>query len=565
MDNNTTYDWSKRLNLVLGLFMVLGAALLFRLFQKQIVEHTTYIAQAEGQYIIKKELPADRGQIYASDMFPLATNKQYFQVLAVPANIKNPAETAQNLAPLLDISQEEIFSKINNDKNYVPPLKHSLSEEEGDKIAALKIRGIVVLPESTRFYPESELAAHVLGFVNDSGDGQYGIEGYFNDELKGSGGQITAEKDVLGRFFNIGQQTQPQNGSDYILTLDHNIQYQAEKILTQAVKKYQADSGSIVIMDPQTGKILAMAGEPAFDPNKFNEVSQNNQNVFNNPVIAKPWEPGSVFKPLIMAAAINEGKVQPDTEGVFSNMVTVDSYEIHTSTDQAYGRETMTQVLENSDNVAMVWVSEQLGKDLEYKYVKDYGFGRKSGIELDTESPGDVLDVKRWSNTQRATISFGQGIAVTPLQLAAAISSIANGGKLMKPYIVQEVIASDGRKDFRQPQEVKRVLNEDTAQKVRDMMVSVVVNGHGKKAAVSGYKVAGKTGTAQVPKPGGGYYTDRHIGSFIGFAPADDPKFVMLVRLDQPKNVDWAESSAAPTFGEMAKWLLDYLRVPPTQ
>jgi len=225
----------------------------------------------------------------------------------------------------------------------------------------------------------------------------------------------------------------------------------------------------------------------------------------------------------------------------------------------------MTQVLENSDNVAMVWISEQLGKELEYKYVKDYGFGRKTAIELDTEATGDVLDVKKWSNTQRATIAFGQGISVTPIQLITAAASIANGGKLMKPYIVSEISYADGNKDYHQPQEVKRVLNTDTANKVKDMMVSVVEKGHGKKAGVSGYKVAGKTGTAQVPNPGGGYYKDRHIGSFIGFAPADDPKFIMLVRLDQPKNAEWAESSAAPTFGTMAKWLLEYFRVPPSQ
>lgn len=562
MENNV---WSKRLNFILGLLIVLAAGLGFRLFQKQILQHSTYLAQAESQYIIKKDLPAQRGKIYASDMFPLAANKQFYQVLAIPRNIKNPDEVAEKLGPMLNLPQSEIFSTINNDKNYVPPLKHGLTEEEGDKIAELKLKGVIVLPESKRYYPEGQLAGHVLGFVNDSGNGQYGIEGFFDDELRGSGGEIFAEKDVLGRFFNIGQKTEPENGKSYLLTLDHNIQYQAENILEEAVKKYQADSGSIIIIDPQTGAILAMAGFPSFDPNKFNEVPESEQNVFNNSTIANAWEPGSVFKPLIMAAAINEGKVQPETEGVFSNVVTVDSYEIHTSTDQAYGKETMTQVLENSDNVAMVWVSEQLGKDLEYKYVKDYGFGRKSGIELDTEASGDVLDLKQWSNTQRATIAFGQGIAVTPIQLVTAMASIANGGKLMKSYIVSEVDNADGTKDIRQPQEVKRVLNTDVANKVKEMMVSVVEHGHGKKAAVSGYKVAGKTGTAQVPAPGGGYYKDRHIGSFAGFAPADDPKFVMLVRLDQPKNVEWAESSAAPTFGEMAAWLLDYFRVAPTQ
>jgi len=555
---------SKRLSLAFGLIVVVAAILTFRLFQKQVIEHEAYAASAENQYILKKELPAGRGKIYASDMFPLATNTQYYQVLAVPQNIKNPDQAAEELAPIIDIPKNEIFASINNDKQY-KLLKHGLTEEEGDKIAAMKIQGIMVLPEASRVYPEKTLAAQALGFVNKDGDGQYGIEGYFNDELKGSGGEIFAEKDIRGRLFNIGERIDPKNGADYILTIDHNIQYQAEAVLKKAVEKYQADSGLIVIMDPKTGGIYAIAGDPTYDPNKFNEVPQEEQSRFSIPAIASAWEPGSVFKPLIMAAAINEGKVTPETEGVFSNSVIVDSYEIHTATDQAFGKETMTQVLENSDNVAMVWVSEELGKEKEFQYLKDYGFGRKTGIELDTETEGKVLALKEWSNTQRATIAFGQGISVTPVQLVSAMASIANGGKIMKPYIVAETIDANGHKDIRGPQEIKKVLSEETAKKVADMMVSVVVNGHGKKAAVSGYRVAGKTGTAQVPKPGGGYYTDRHIGSFAGFAPADDPKFVMLVRLDQPKNVKWAEESAAPTFGEMAAWLLDYFRVPPQQ
>lgn len=547
-----------------GLIVIMVAILMFRLFQKQILEHASYVALAENQYILKKELPAQRGKIYASDMFPLATNTQYYQALAVPQNIKNPDQAAEELAPIIDIPKNEIFEQINNNKKY-KLLKHGLNEEEGDKIAALKIQGIMILPEAGRVYPEKSLAAQVLGFVNYENDGQYGMEGYFNEQLKGYGGEIFAEKDIRGRLFNIGQKIDPKNGSDYILTIDHNIQYQAEVILKKAVEKYQADSGLIIVMNPKTGAIYAMAGEPTYDPNKYNEVSQDQQSVYTISSIASAWEPGSVFKPLIMAAAINEGKVTPETEGVFSNSVTVDSYEIHTATDQAFGKETMTQVLENSDNVAMVWVSEQLGKEKEFQYLKDYGFGRKTGIELDTETEGKVLALKEWSNTQRATIAFGQGISVTPLQLSTAVSSIANGGKIMKPYIVSEVEDANGHKDIRGSQEIKQVLSAETAKKVAEMMVSVVVNGHGKKAAVPGYRVAGKTGTAQVPKPGGGYYTDRHIGSFIGFAPADDPKFVMLVRLDQPKNVDWAESSAAPTFGEMAAWLLDYFRVPPAE
>lgn len=551
-----------RLNIVIGLVIVLACGLFFRLFQKQVLEHTTYLAQAEDQYIIKKELTAERGKIYASDMFPLATNRQYYQVLAVPRNIKNPDDVAEKLAPIILVKKSDIFETINNDKNYVPPLKHGLTEEEGDKIAGLKLRGVIVLPESKRYYPENELAAQVLGFVNNLGEGQYGVEGYFNDQLKGFGGEIYAEKDTRGRLFNIGEKIEPKDGTEYILTLDHNIQYQAEQVLNQAVEDYQADSGFIGVMDPKTGAVIAMAGSPSFDPNKYNEVPKENQDVFNHPGITAAYEPGSVFKPLVMAAAINEGKVQPETEETFSNFVTVDSYEIHTATDEAYGKETMTQVMENSDNVAMVWISDQLGKDLEYQYIKDYGFGRKSGIEMDTEATGSVLEVKKWSNTQRATISFGQGISVTPIQLMTAYSVIANGGKLYKPYIISEFRSSDGRTDKTQSQEIKRVINTDTSEKMKNMLVSVVENGHGKKAGVEGYKVAGKTGTAQIPTPSGGYYDDRHIGSFAGFAPAKDPKFVMLVRLDQPKNVKWAEESAAPVFGKMAKYLLDYYRVP---
>jgi len=321
MENNNF--WGKRLNFTIGFIVVIAAILGFRLFQKQVLEHATYLASAQDQYIIKKDLPAQRGKIYSSDMFPLATNRQYFQVLAVPKNIKNPDEVADKLAKILGLTKNEIFNLINNDKNYIPPLKHGLSEEEGDKIADLKLRGILVLPESRRFYPENQLASHILGFVNNSSEGQYGIEGFFDEELRGYGGEISAEKDIRGRLFSIGDKIEPTNGADYVLTIDKNIQYKAENVLQEAVKEFKADSGSITIMDPKTGAIIAMAGEPSFDPNKFSEVAKEDQDVFNNSTIVSAWEPGSVFKPLIMAAAINEGKVQPDTEGVFSNMVTV--------------------------------------------------------------------------------------------------------------------------------------------------------------------------------------------------------------------------------------------------
>lgn len=537
----------------------------YRLFQKQITEHSNYLVQAANQFMIKSDVPASRGKIYFSDMFPAATNTTMYQVLVVPIQVKDKEGTAEKLAKILDLDEKELFEKINNEKYYVPPLKHRLSEEDGQKIADLKLQGVVVTPESIRYYPEGQLASQVLGFVDASGDGKYGLEGYFNEQLKGIGGEIYGEKDTKGRVFDINSELQPRDGTSYVLTLDRDIQYKAEEILSKAVEDYEADSGNMIITDPKTGKILAMANAPTFDPNAYNKVPTAEQSVFNNPAISNAWEPGSVFKPLVMSAAIDDGKVEPDTENVFGNYVTINGYEIHTSTNEAYGRETMTQVLENSDNVAMTWVADLLGKETMYKYLQNFGFGKKIGIELDTETGGELDNYKRWSDVQQATISFGQGITASPLQVLNATSAIANDGKLMQTYIVDKILDYSGKEEPHQSKVIGQVIKPETAKKVTEMMVSVVEKGHGKKAGVEGYRVAGKTGTAQVAKPGGGYYEDRHVGSFVGFAPADDPKFAIIVKLDNPKNVEWAESSAAPTFGEMAKWLLNYFGIQPTE
>jgi len=245
-------------------------------------------------------------------------------------------------------------------------------------------------------------------------------------------------------------------------------------------------------------------------------------------------------------------------------MVTVQGYKIHTAQDKAFGRETMTQVLENSDNVAMVWVSEKMENSQMYQYFENFGFGKKTGIEMDTETPGLLRPLAQWRPVNKATAAFGQGISITPLQMISALGTIANKGKLLKPKIVDKIIYSDGKEEPVTTQEVRQVIKEDTANKIVAMMVSVVERGHGKKAQVEGYKVAGKTGTAQVANPAGGYFTDRSIGSFGGFFPASDPQIVMLVRLDNPKNVEFAESSAAPLFGEIAKWLVNYSKIAPT-
>lgn len=559
--------WQKRINVLLGIFILIGLFFGYRLFSKQVLEHGEYKAQAESQYGVTKEVPANRGKIYASDLFPLATNTRLYELWVVPRQIKDndKMNVATKLAPFVEKPAKDIYDQINNDKYYIPPLKKKIEEEEAKQIEELNLNGVSLVPVSVRVHPEGQLASQVLGFVDASNEGRYGLESYYNDELKGIGGEIFGKKDTKGRLFDIAESLLPKNGTDFVLTLDHNIQYESEIVLEKAVKDYEADSGSLVILDPPTGKVLAMSNFPTYNPDEYNLVPSEEQSVFNNESISSAWEPGSIFKPLIMAAAIDLGLVEPETTEYFSSSIKVDSYEISTSTKEAYGEETMTQVLENSDNVAMVWLSEKIGKEKMYEYVKQYGFGRKSGIELDNESAGKVDDVKTWSNTQRATISFGQGMTSTPLQMVVAINTIANKGKLMQPYIIEKAVSSNGKEEITQPKELTTVISSETAAKVAGMMVSVVEHGHGKKAAVDGYKVAGKTGTAQVAKPGGGYYTDRHIGSFVGFAPVTDPKFTMIVRLNNPKAVEWAEGSAAPAFGEMAQWLLDYFRVVPNE
>ncbi|MCL5795491.1 MAG: penicillin-binding protein 2 [Patescibacteria group bacterium] len=565
-----TDDWLKRINILMGIIFVTGAILLIRLFQQGVIENSKYVALAKDQHTVVKNLEPKRGEILTNDFadgekYPLATNIEKYDVNVIPKNVKNKEKIAEVLSPLLEIGKNEIFDKINNDKLYIPPLKKKIEKDLAQKIMDLNLEGVVITSEDVRYYPEGDFASQLLGFVNAENIGNYGIEGYYDSVLKGEGGKVKAEKDAWGRLISINQPQNIRDGSSLLLTVDHNVQYQVEAKLKEAMERYSADNGSIIVMNPKTGGILAMASYPSYDPNKFNEVATDKQDVFINPAISKVWEPGSILKSMTMGAGLDTKKVEPDTEDVFSNMTVVQGYEIHTAQDKAFGRETMTQVLENSDNVAMVWLADKIGNDELYKYLEKFGFNSKTGIDLSGETNGTMAKLSSWRDITRATISFGQGISLTPLQVLAAYAVIANSGKFVTPYIVDKIIKENGEIITTQPKIGQEVISADNAAKLGGMLVSVVENGHGKKAQVPGYNVAGKTGTAQIPKPEGGYYEDRHVGSFAGFLPAEDPKFAMIVRLENPKNVEWAESSAAPIFGEIAQWLVNYYQIKPTK
>ncbi len=438
----------------------------------------------------------------------------------------------------------------------------------------LRLNGIAFMLKLGRYYPENNIGSHILGFVGYAGDGgeergRYGLEGFFNDELSGKSGSIKIGRGAGGDLIIINDREyqKPIDGSDIILTVNKTIQFTACSELNKTASKYDADGGTIIIMEPRTGAILAMCSWPDYDPNNYNKVE--NINVYNNPAIFSEYEPGSIFKSITMAAALDSGKVTPETVYKDNGEIMIkgwpkpirnSDYETH----GGWGVVSMNIVLAESLNTGAIFAMRQIGADVFARYVKDFGFGEKSGIELETESAGDIRNLlaKRIKPVDAAVASFGQGITVTPLQMTVAYAAIANGGILMKPYLAREIIHPDGVKYITQPKQVKRVISERAATLLSGMLVNVVENGHAKRAAVSGYYVAGKTGTAQVAATHKKGYSDKTIHTFVGFAPVEDPKFVMLVKLDNPKGVKYSASSAAPLFGKIAEFLLNYLEVP---
>lgn len=438
------------------------------------------------------------------------------------------------------------------------------------KSTIITINGLGQSSRDYRYYPEKNIGANMLGFVsleNDDdliGRGQYGLEGAFDDILMGRTGSMKGERSANKTTILQGRDYQQQtNGSDLILTIDRSIQNIACSKLLATVAKHQADSGSVIIINPKTGAILAMCSAPDFDPNNFQLVKDLRQ--FNNQPTFEAYEPGSIFKAITMAIGIDQGKVTPQTTYNDAGSVMVGKNKINNSDFKGRGVVNMVRVLQDSLNTGMVYILNRLGIDVFRDSLKKFGFGRPTGIELESESPGNLNNLYRkfGQEINAATASFGQGINVTTLQMAMAFGALANDGKLMKPYLVEEIVAPDGSRIKAEPQLVEQVVSPQAARTVGGMLVNVVEDGHGKKAKVDGYYVAGKTGTAQVPsKDGRGYLTNINIGSFAGYAPVEDPIFVMVVRIDHPRGVVWAESSAAPLFGEIANFILKYKQVP---
>jgi stage V sporulation protein D (sporulation-specific penicillin-binding protein) len=569
----------KRLVLLVYFFSFCTIIIIGKLFDFQVLKFDFYSALASDQQDIYQKLFPERGSIYIKDkndpifneeenLYPLALNKDYNLVYAQPSSLKKtPEEVAKILAPLLDLKEDELISKLAKKDDPYEPLKHKVEDSLAEQIKNLNLAGIKITKETFRYYPEKNIGANVLGFVGFDKDGlkrgQYGVEGYFDKDLSGVMGEIQSEKDISGRLISIGEKkfVRAQDGSDIVLTIDKTLEYEICNQFNEHAKTIEADNGSLIVMDPKSGAILTMCSYPDFDPNEYNKV--DNLGVYNNLGVTEPYEIGSIFKAVTMAAGLDLGVITPDTTYIDEGQRTIDDFTIRDWDKVAHGKQTMTEVLQHSLNLGTIFVEEQMDKKDFKRYVEKFGFGQKTGIQLDNEAAGNIDSLKKKGEIWTATASFGQGITATALQMAQAYSAIANGGKLVKPYIVDEIRTSDGTIIKNSTAKPVQVIASKTATLLTGMLVNVVERGEGTMAKVPGYYIAGKTGTAQIPDYKYGGYSNRTNHSFIGFAPIEDPAYVMIIKFENPKKGSFASVTCAPLFSRISKFILNYYHIMP--
>ncbi len=562
------------LRLVSVLTLLIAFIIVAKLFILQVVEGKYYSVLAMNNHEIYKQLYPHRGSIFFQDTrsktkeYPAAVNRQYYLLYAVPRDIPltQVSSTADILSGILNYTPEEkslLAAKLSKANDPYEPLAKKISEDLRNQIQAANLAGINTIGQEFRYYPEINLGANILGFVgqNQEGNlfGRYGIEGFWNKNLTGKSGFLAGERGALGSLIPLAGRTlkQAEDGTDILLTIDRNLQYKACERLREGYEKYKAKSAALVLMDPKTGAILSMCSLPDFDPNNYSDVKD--VGVYNNTSVFTPYEPGSVFKSIIMAAALDLNLVSPFTTYTDTGERIINGHKIHNALNKTYGLSTMTNVLESSINTGMIWVAEKIGQTRFKEYVEKFGFGKKTGIGLDTENSGDISSLNKTAEVYNAVGSFGQGFTATPLQLVTAYAALANGGKMPKPYIIEEIRHMNGRVEKTEPQ-TEVVISPNAAKLITAMLISVIEHGHSQSVKLSGYYLAGKTGTAQIASRGE-YAADDTNHTFIGYFPASDPKLVLLVKYESPQ-ANWAESTAAPVFKDVAKFSLDYYGIP---
>jgi cell division protein FtsI/penicillin-binding protein 2 len=565
-----------------GLILILFSGMLWRSFSLQVLGYEKYKENAERQHTSELKTVGKRGAIYSKDfksgeLFPMAVNKTVYDVIVDPNILRNQGEAFQNVALeelkkfFPEVGEDKITESIAKQNDSYELLIKDVDEQKMEELKSILTQkkllknGINFEPHQRRFYPEGQFASHVLGFVrkDDAGKGQYGLEQFYNEFLNGVAGYEKKLKDNSGVWIPIedkeGQKA--EDGMDLVLTIDPTVQFKMEETLAKLSEDFKPKTALGIVMNPNTGEIYAMASNPNFDPNKYFEVED--VGLFLNPIVSSTYEPGSIFKPLTMSMGIDTGVVVPTTTYYDKGTLAINDFNISNVDEKSYGTQTMYNVLEKSLNTGVVFVGNKLGRDTFKQYLEKFRINQTTGVDLPGEIAGnfDNLTQQHVRDIHFATATYGQGVAVTPIEMLTAFNSLVNGGKLMKPFLVSEKKSPSGDIIKTEPEVLDTILSTETSNTMKDMLVSVVQNGHPKKAGVEGFLIGGKTGTAQKASVGG--YSEDTVQSFVEFATLSNPKFSMLIMLDSPIGARFADSSVVPASHELNKFLLTHFEMIP--
>ncbi len=550
----------KRVALLFLVVALIMCGLVGRLVYVQFFRSSWLLENAVDQRVRDIPVEAKRGPIYDRNGKELAVSVNMESVYAIPVEIKDKEETAAQLAAILELDKEKLQKRLNQSSALVW-VRRKIPVEQAQKIKALNLPGVGLTQESKRYYPDGVLAAHVLGFSGIDSQGLEGIEATYDTNLKGQKGRIVIEYDAGGR--EIPNATHkyipPQDGDIVYLTIDKVIQFIAERELDRVMRETQAVGATIIAMNPQTGEILALANRPGYDPNHYGDYAPN---LWRNIALSNSYEPGSTFKIMTVAAGLQEKAVRQTDPFFDPGYAEVQGRRIRCWKPGGHGSQTFLEVVKNSCNPGFIAVGLRLGTEIFYNYLEAFGFGKTTDIDLPGEAKGIMIQRAKAKPINIATMSMGQSIAVTPMQLITAVAAVANDGLLLKPQIVREIRSNDGKvlQAFAK-ETVRQVISPETAQELRGILEQVVADGTGRNAYIEGYRIAGKTGTAQ--KVGaGGYEQGRYVASFVGFAPANDPQIALLVVIDEPQGLYYGGQIAAPVFGQVMRDVLQYLKIP---
>ncbi len=575
---------SARVTVIFIFFAVVFFLVLARLGYWQLFQAEALAQAAKEQHFSSQALMAHRGLILARDLAPLAANQEAYTLEAsLPDLSLSPASLAFQLAPILaeagcsdsicpseaQVIKEkelELATRLQREGAIWLTLEKNISRARFETVSDLQLEGLHFSRGEERTYPEGTSSAHLLGFVGrdeqDIPQGYFGLEGWYDRELKGRGGLLIQERDALGRPIIFGATEEKEkkiDGRTLITSIDRTVQLLITEGLERGLERYQAASGTVTVMDPNSGEILGMVSLPGYDPAQY---AQTPPEAYSNPVVSSTYEPGSTFKVVVMAAALDDGAVDLETRcDRCDGPRTIGEYQIETSEKKYFPGSSLTEIIVHSDNVGMVFVGEQMPFDHLYRYLQKFGFGDKTGIDIQGEESAPLRPISQWFPIDQAALTFGQGAAITRLQLLRAVAAIGNGGWLVKPHVGTGILTPHGVEYFDQPPK-ERVIQSETARLVSEMMVAAVEQGHAKRHRVAGFSVAGKTGTAQIAVEGH-YDEEKTIASFIGFAPSAQPRFIMLVTLREPTTSSWGSETAAPIWFEIAKELFLYYGISP--